>query len=175
MSQLLGQNDTETRILILGNSGAGKSQYAKRLADRFQSSMLDLDTVVWEPNQIAVARQEDLVRAEIDEFCQSHPSWVIEGCYGNWIAYLTPFCTQLVFLNPGVQHCLAHNEMRPWEPHKYASIEEQNTMLTQLQNWVKQYHERDDVCSYVWHRRVFDQFAGNKRELTDPRTYDQLI
>jgi hypothetical protein len=32
--------------------------------------------------------------------------------------------------------CLANNARRPWEPHKYASLEEQNSMVASLQAWV---------------------------------------
>jgi hypothetical protein len=39
-------------------------------------------------------------------------------------------------------------------------------MLPVLRDWVAQYYERDDTCSYAYHRRLFDTFHGNKREVT---------
>ncbi|MFL9457302.1 MULTISPECIES: isopentenyl transferase family protein [Nostocales] len=51
-----------SRILIFGNSGSGKSTLANKLAKDFSIPILDLDTIVWEPNQIAIRRpQEDSV------------------------------------------------------------------------------------------------------------------
>jgi hypothetical protein len=83
----------------------------------------------------------------------------------------TAHCTQLVFLNPGVEACFANNRRRPWEPHKHGSLAQQNAMLAGLQAWVSGYHERDDACSYAFHRRVFDSFTGAKVEHVDASTY----
>jgi hypothetical protein len=52
----------------------------------------------------------------------------------------------------------------PWEPHKYGSLELQNTMLDQLQAWVVGYYQRDDAWSYRAHREIFDTFKGPKVE-----------
>ena len=40
-------------------------------------------------------------------------------------------------------------------------------MLPFLLDWVAQYYERDDAMSYAAHRRIFDAFAGSKRETGD--------
>ena len=55
---------------------------------------------------------------------------------------------------------------RPWEPHKYASREEQDASLEFLLGWIRDYATRDDVFSLAAHRALFDAFAGDKIELT---------
>src|SRR5262249_1507424 len=97
-----------------------------------------------------------------------HESWVIEGCYGELVAAAAPSCTELVFMNPGLEACLANNRRRPWEPHKYRTPEEQEAMLANLQAWVAAYYTRDDDWSYARHRRIFDEHAGRKIEYTAP-------
>ncbi len=77
-----------------------------------------------------------------------------------------PSCSELIFMNPGREACLANNGKRPWEPHKYASKEKQDSMLPFLLEWVSAYYTRSDRCSLAWHRRVFDAFNGAKREVT---------
>jgi len=42
------------RIVIIGNSGSGKSTAAKALAARHSLAQLELDSIVWEPGQVAV-------------------------------------------------------------------------------------------------------------------------
>jgi hypothetical protein len=91
---------------------------------------------------------------------------VIEGCYGELIEAAASRATELIFLNPGREACLANNARRPWEPHKYASAEEQNAMLANLQAWVSGYYERTDQWSYDAHRRIFDAHPGPKVERT---------
>lgn len=154
------------RILIFGNSGSGKSTYARLLAERHSIPHLDLDSIVWEPGQIAVQRPEDAIIRSLLGFLAEHSTWVVEGCYGELVELVTQVCTELVFLNPGLEACLANNLDRPWEPHKYETLEQQNAMLDTLQAWVADYYTRTDAWSYDRHRRIFDKHGGNKVELT---------
>jgi hypothetical protein len=75
-------------------------------------------------------------------------------------------CTRLVFLNPGVDACVANARLRPWEPHKYASKAEQDASLDFLIGWIGEYATRGDEFSLAAHRAVFDEFTGEKIELT---------
>lgn len=154
------------RALIFGNSGSGKSTLAKRFAARHGCAHLDLDTIVWEPGRIAEARPMERVLADLDAFIAQHDAWVIEGCYGDLVEHAAHACTELLFLNPGREACLANNRRRPWEPHKYDSPAKQDAMLDNLQAWVSGYYERDDAWSYAAHRRLFDAHAGEKTEYT---------
>lgn len=152
------------KILVYGNSGSGKSTYAQALAAQHGLAHLDLDTIVWEPGQIAVPRDPAAIAASLEEFIAAEPRWVIEGCYGELVESASQHCTQLVFLNPGLEACQANNCRRPWEPHKYASMEQQDAMLANLQAWVAGYYTRDDAWSYSAHRRIFAAHDGDKRE-----------
>jgi len=154
------------RLLVFGNSGSGKSTYARTLADRESIPHLDLDSIVWEPNQVAVQRSPEAIQQSLEQFLAGHDRWVIEGCYGELVAAVGPRCTQLVFLNPGLAACLANNERRPWEPHKYASLDQQDAMLATLRAWVTDYYRRADQWSYQAHRRIFDAHTGAKIEHT---------
>lgn len=154
------------RTLIVGNSGSGKSTLARRLVSEYSLPHLDLDAIVWEPGLVAIQRPFNITRLLLTQFIEENNSWVIEGCYGELIRRALPDCTELVFLNPGLEACLRNNESRPWEPHKYASLEAQNKLLPKLQEWVSSYYEREDDWSYSAHRKLFDEFAGKKSELS---------
>lgn len=156
------------RWLVIGNSGSGKSTLARRIADARAWPLLDLDSIVWEPGKVAVQRPMPAVIADLDAFLDAHPQWVIEGCYGDLAGHAAPRCTRLLFLNPGIDACLANYRRRPWEPHKYASAAEQDAMLDHLQAWVRDYRVRDDAWSLRAHRALFDAHPGEKVELTDP-------
>ncbi|HEY4541565.1 MAG TPA: hypothetical protein VIG66_04220 [Noviherbaspirillum sp.] len=154
------------RILIMGNSGSGKSYRAQALAAQHGLAHLDLDTIVWEPGLIAVPRAPGQVHADLLAFVNGHAAWVAEGCYGDLVEAALPHCSELVFMNPGLEVCLENNRKRPWEPHKYASMEAQQSKLGFLLDWVAGYYTRDDAMSYGRHRRLFDGFDGNKTEVT---------
>ena len=153
-----------TRLLIFGNSGSGKSTLARALGAQQQLPHLDLDTIVWEPGRVAVQRQPEAILQSLQEFLGANPSWIIEGCYGELIEAAAVECTELIFLNPGLDACLANNRRRTFEPHKYASMEQQDAMLEQLQAWVAEYYTREGSWSYRHHRRLFDAHRGPKRE-----------
>jgi hypothetical protein len=103
---------------------------------------------------------------DIESFLTGKDRWVIEGCYADLLAVPLPRCATLLFLNPGVDACLANAMARPWEPHKYASKEAQDANLQMLLGWIREYDARDDVFGLRAHRSLFDGFAGNKQELT---------
>jgi adenylate kinase family enzyme len=156
------------RILIVGNSGSGKSTLARQLAEVHSLPTLDLDTVAWESGKIAVARDADDAAADLRGFCDAHEHWVIEGCYGNLARVALERSPALLFLEPGVDACLANCRNRPWEPHKYASREDQDQKLEFLLAWVAEYYSRTGSLSLADHEALFDTYAGRKHRLAQP-------
>ena len=160
------EDERSMRVLVFGNSGSGKSTYSRALAEWEGLAYLDLDSVVWEPDQIAVQRSPEAIHQSLEQFLAQHQRWVIEGCYRELVEAAAPRCTQLVLLNPGLDACLANNARRPGEPHKYASLERQHAMAAKLRAWVTDYYQRVDRRSYQAHRLIFDAHAGAKIEHT---------
>jgi len=149
------------RILIFGNSGSGKSILAGALAAEYDIPCLDLDTITWEsPGE---RRELAASIAALDSYIADHDGWIIEGCYGSLIEHAAPHCTDMRFLNPGIDACVRNNESRPWEPHKYESLDEQNRHFEFLQKWVREYESRDDEFSLTRHQQIYDTFAGQKQ------------
>ncbi|GAB3753478.1 AAA family ATPase [Lysobacter olei] len=160
------------RIVIIGNSGSGKSTLAQALASRHGLAHLDLDTVAWRPAIPPSRRALVESAAAIDAFRAEHTGWVMEGCYADLAELALPHATQLLFLNPGVEACIAQCRLRPWEPHKYSSPAAQDRNLTMLLEWVRGYTTRDDEFSLRRHRALFDGFSGAKREYTEQVSLD---
>ena len=153
------------RIAILGNSGSGKSTLAQWLARQGTAALLDLDTVAWEPGQIAVARPASVAEQAVRTFCSTHAAWVIEGCYANLIEASLAFEPRLVLLDPGLAQCLANCRARPWESHKFATKAEQDKHLQFLLEWVADYYQRDGEMSLAAPAALFAAYRGEKHEL----------
>ncbi len=153
------------KIAIIGNSGSGKTTLARRLASTNESRLLELDSVYWEPGKIAEKRNPDAIESDLQTFVKKDVNWIIEGCYGSLLAIVKDAIDLLIFMNPGVEKCVANNLKRPWEPEKYKSAEEQNAKLEYLIQWVKEYYERDDEMSLQAHAKFYDEFAGTKLEV----------
>lgn len=69
------------KIVVLGLSGAGKSTWARTLADRHWVPVLHLDRVHWLPGWGERTLEDE--RALVRGFMGSHDGWVIEGGYSN--------------------------------------------------------------------------------------------
>ena len=150
------------RIILLGNAGAGKTTMARRLIGDRDVPRLSLDEIAWGDGAERRPIAESL--RDLQAFLDAHDEWVIEGCYSDLIEAALDRCTELRFLNPGVEACVAHCLRRPWEPEKFPSPEAQQAMLAELVAWVRAYEVRDDEYGLARHRRLFDGFAGRKRE-----------
>ena len=158
------------RVAIVGNSGSGKSTLAGQIAAAHSIASLDLDTVAWEPGKIAVARPPEAAAADVTAFCATRDRWVVEGCYAALVGHAIAYSPLLLFVDPGIDACLAHCRNRPWEPHKYASKAEQDAKLEFLLTWVRGYYTRDDDLSLSAHRTLFESYHGLKLRLAHHQT-----
>ena len=170
------------RIAIVGNSGSGKSTLAAQIAAAGSTAKavkntaahsiatLDLDTVAWEPGQVAVGRSPEAAAADVRAFCSTYDRWVVEGCYGTLVAQAVEYSPILLFIDPGIEACLANCRSRPWEPHKYASKAEQDGKLEYLLSWVRGYYTRVDELSLHAHQALFESYRGLKLRLAHHRT-----
>lgn len=159
------------RVILLGNAGAGKSTLAKKLLARQPAARLSLDQVAFAGGTERRPIEESI--ADAKRFIAENESWIIEGCYADIIEPILEDCEELIFLNPGVETCVAHCRARPWEPEKFDTPAEQNQHLQMLIAWVRSYETRDDEYGLRRHRALFDSFPGRKRELNHPGQYEQ--
>ncbi len=152
------------KIILLGNAGAGKSTMARRLIGSSNIARLSLDEIAWSEGKERKPLRESI--RTLRRFIEENEDWIIEGCYGDLIEAAVPYCTELRFLNPGVEVCVKHCKLRPWEPEKFSSAKEQQAMLGQLIQWVQEYETRNDEYGLKRHRQIFNHFPGPKREYT---------
>jgi adenylate kinase family enzyme len=163
------------KIVIFGNSGSGKSTLAARLALESGLAHLDLDTLAWDPALPTTRRRLEDSLLAMAAFTDGNDRWVVEGCYADLLHAAISRCTRLIFLNPGIEACVANCRVRPWEPHKYASPQAQDENLAMLIGWVRDYETRNDEYSLHSHRRLYDEFKGAKAEIADLSAMDGML
>ena len=163
------------KIVTFGNSGAGKTTLAKNLQNQYQLDHLDLDTVAWQDVVTPVRKHLAQSIVEINLFLAGSDNWVIEGCYADLLTHVARRANEMIFLNLGIETCIRHCRARAWEPHKYASKEDQDNNLDMLIDWVKQYEQRDDEFSLKAHKALFESFIGNKVEIKEAEHYSLIM
>ncbi|MGB5833682.1 MAG: hypothetical protein WBG92_17050, partial [Thiohalocapsa sp.] len=154
---------------LLGNAGAGKSTMARHLIGNQDIPSLSLDEIAWTEGTQRRPLEESLEK--LAQFLDENDQWVIEGCYSDLVEAALPRCTELRFLNPGIDVCVAHCRRRPWEPAKFPSPDEQRATLDDLVRWVRRYETREDEYGLRRHRRIFETFGGRKKEYFTTASY----
>lgn len=86
------------RTVVIGTSGAGKTTFAKSLADALACPHVELDHLYWGPNWTAVPTERfaDAVRT-----ATAGERWVADGNYSAVRDVLWPRATHVVWLNYG--------------------------------------------------------------------------
>ncbi|MCW9058542.1 MAG: shikimate kinase [Gammaproteobacteria bacterium] len=157
------------KIILLGNAGAGKSTFSRKLMAQEQAARLSLDEVAFQGGTERRVLQDSI--RDVQRFIAEHDSWIIEGCYADIIRPVLDQCEELIFLNPGVEACVAHCRARPWEPEKYGSPQAQDENLENLIEWVRAYETRGDEYGLRAHLALYESFQGKKREFNDASQY----
>jgi adenylate kinase family enzyme len=160
------------KVILLGNAGTGKSTLAKKLIAKQLAARLSLDEVAFQGGTDRRPLQDSV--DDVMRWIADRESWIIEGCYADIVELILAYCDELIFLNPGVDACIAHCRSRPWEPEQFSSHQEQDENLDNLIQWVRSYEQRDDEYGLCRHRALYESFDGMKREFNHPSEYESL-
>lgn len=76
-------SSSHKKIVIFGNSGAGKTTLAKAYATKYGLVHLDIDTLAWRNTTPPARKAIETSVAEINQFMQENKCWVIEGSYAD--------------------------------------------------------------------------------------------
>lgn len=91
------------RVLIIGNCGAGKSTFAKALAQKTGLPLVHLDKLYWHGDW------EHLSREEFDAVLQpelEHPRWIIDGNFSRTLPHRMQYCDTVFYLDIPTLTCL---------------------------------------------------------------------
>jgi adenylate kinase family enzyme len=91
------------RILIVGNSGGGKSTLARRLGEKLKLPVIHLDVIFWKPGWVEIG--DDLFRVEVERALQGS-DWICDGNFrGTWDLRM-PLADTIVWLDLPRLRCL---------------------------------------------------------------------
>lgn len=146
------------RTIIIGNSGAGKSNLAEHFAALIPGRAVDLDLLHWEDDGRGPKRDENAARALVRDIAAG-PAWVIEGVYGWLVEEAFPRATALIWLDLPWSACrqglLARGQRRGGTATEFAD----------LLKWAEAYWDRTTPSSFAGHARLYEAFAGIKQRL----------
>ena len=91
------------RILIVGNSGGGKSTLARRLGEKLGLPVIHLDVLFWKPGW--VERDDDEFRANVAKTLEA-PAWITDGNFGGTWALRMPLADTIIWIDQPRLLCL---------------------------------------------------------------------
>jgi adenylate kinase family enzyme len=146
------------RTVVIGNSGSGKSFFARAVSARFGIRSVDLDQLHWEDDGYGRKRDEEASR-RLTARAAAEEAWVIEGVYG-WLAEVAvPRATALVWLD------LPWSECREGLINRGPRRGADTIAFSQLIEWAQAYWTRTTPSSFAGHSRIFADFGGPKIQL----------
>ena len=91
------------RILIVGNSGAGKSTMARAMGEKTGLPVVHLDRLFWRENWQHIAREEfdALLQQELEK-----SQWIIDGNYDRTVSTRLAYCDTVIYLDYPRWQCL---------------------------------------------------------------------
>lgn len=97
------------RVIVIGNSGAGKSTFARALRDAAGLPLFYLDRIWHRADRTTVTREE--FDSRLEEILRTD-RWIIDGGYARTLERRLAACDTVFFLDYPLEVCLAGVEAR---------------------------------------------------------------
>jgi adenylate kinase family enzyme len=151
------------RIIVIGNTSAGKSTLAAEIARRLDVPFVELDALFWEPNW--VESENDVFRARVAEAIAGE-AWVIAGNYTSRTQDLTwPRADTVIYLDYPLHLVLRRVLTRSWRRWRSHEL----LWGTNTENFWKHLTSWNDsllawaVKSHGKHRERWPEFLADPR------------
>jgi adenylate kinase family enzyme len=164
---------TKSRILIIGNSGSGKSHLAQALATQLALPVLDLDDIFWLDGSYKAKRPGKQVWAAIDAV-RDQDRWIVEGVYGSMVEHLLDRADLLIWLALPWTECLRSLVERELTRHPHRSPE-MDKSFEALTVYAAAYDQRTNDISRHGHQRLFDMFNGARQQFESRAQVDAFL
>ena len=91
------------RILVIGNSGGGKSTLARRLGEKLGLPVIHLDVLFWKPGWVESDRDDYLTRVMA---ALAVPVWICDGQFTSSFHLRMPMADTIVWIDQPRALCL---------------------------------------------------------------------
>lgn len=112
------------KIIVIGPSGSGKSEFSRRLHHKLNLPLYSLDNIWWKEDKTHISREE--FDAKLKEILNLD-EWIIDGDYSRTYEVRIKSCDTIIFLDYPLDVCLKGVESRigknrpdiPWVESKF--------------------------------------------------------
>ena len=152
------------KIIILGNSGSGKTWLARQLAQRLHLHIVHLDDVFWKPGGFDAKRGPEEI-AQLVRSSKNEKAWIVEGVFGELAQCYADAADCLIWLDIEWPVCRGRLQRRGSESKLHLDRTQSQEGLAKLIRWAEGYDTRTDSRSRYGHGRLFEQFSATRIRL----------
>src|SRR3989339_1008363 len=149
------------KIIVIGNSGSGKTWLAAKLAKTDNISVIHLDELFWEPGGFDKKRSKETVLQLVKQ-SKANYSWIVEGVFGELAELYMDQADFLIWLDVGWDICKKRLIQRGSESKRHMAREQSEEGLRKLVEWALHYYDRNDLRSHAGHKNLFKRFPRKK-------------
>ncbi|HMS33966.1 MAG TPA: hypothetical protein PKC91_07760 [Ignavibacteria bacterium] len=148
-------NCNKKRILVIGNSGSGKSTFSKFLGENLNIPVTHLDKIFWKPGWETRNREEfDSIIKEII----LKDNWIIDGNYTRTLGLRASRAELIYFFDYPVNFCVYRIYKR----------------IFRSKFRIERRYDISEGCHERWYDREFVDFVRNFNKNSRPRIYSDL-
>lgn len=162
------------RIIIIGNSGSGKTYLAEQLSTRFTIPVIHLDSLYWEPGGFSLKRPKEVVSIEIKTL-KTGEDWIVEGVFGELALQFAENAQHLIWLDMDWGNCKNNLLARGSESGQQLAPQKADQHFRELLEWAANYWTREDLRSHSGHKSIFADFDHWKIKLASKNEVDDFI
>lgn len=163
------------KILIIGNTGSGKTYLADKIAQATGFTVLHLDYIFWESKNFKKYREDEEVIPLIDKFTRDHANWVIEGIYDQYAEHLLPLTKYLMFLDMPWETCRDSIQSRTADFNLVDSEQVNDDGKDELVGYAKDYYGDRSWDTRASHLKLCNKFGGEELILTNRNEVNRFL
>lgn len=149
------------RILIIGNSGAGKTWLGNVLSQRTKIPLFHMDKIRWAPKGYEIRRSLFDINKKL-ETIQKKDRWILEGVFGIMAQNCLPFATLLIWLDLPWEECKHNLFSRGPQFEAFLDSDEKEKALIKLIEWAAEHKSRTDTNSWSFFNNLYNDFRHQK-------------
>jgi len=162
------------KIIIIGNSGSGKTWLGEKMATFLGIPHISLDSIFWEPGGYNRKRNDVEIGTDLNRI-QTSESWLAEGVFGHLVDSLVPFADALIYIDTPWEECRSNLLNRGSESSRQLDPMKAEENFQALLEWASSYETRDSKASKKYHDLLFERFSVERHLIRNRDEAHQLL